>query len=149
MTASPPGKPFIIVLDWQHIHQRGTQFSRCDVATGLRLCTWPDYAVMRDTVDDRRYVVRRVRAKGQKPEHQRLESLDGYTWLLPTYNGHLKRAYAPAHFVVGPTGIYHVTRNDHTALCGWRFNGAAVLREPPEGTRECRVCWKSTWRCVP
>jgi len=102
---------------------------------------------LRDTADGTYYVVRRVRAQGQKAEHQRLES--GYRWLLPTHNGHLRRAFAPARYVVSPHNLYHVTRDGVRALCGWQFNGAAVLHSPPEGLRECRNCYSSPWRLVP
>ena len=149
--------PFVVFLDWSDTWELGDQFTQTDVATGLRLCTWPDYLHLRDTRDDVRYVVRRVRANGQRGEHQRLESLDGYVRLEPTYNGHLRRVYAPARYVVSerssnnwhaPT-LYHVTRNGEHALCGWRFNGAAVLAEPPEGMRECRNCAVNMWRLTP
>jgi len=152
MVAGAHGHPFIAVHDYQRIWTRGTEFRRIDVATGLRLCSWPDYMTLRDTADSTYYVVRRVRAQGQKAEHQRLES--GYRWLLPTHNGHLRRAYAPARYVVSDKSVYthtvyHVTRDGVRALCGWQFNGAAVLHSPPEGVRECKNCYGSHWRLVP
>jgi len=150
MTAGPPSQPFIVVVDWQDIYARGAEFSRCEISAGLRLCTWPPYMVLRDTMDDARYAVVKVAANGRRGEYQRLESLDGYVWLEPTYNTHLQRVYAPARYVVlSHRDKYHVARCDYVTLCGWHIGDAPLLREPPAGLRECRNCAANTWRCVP
>jgi len=148
-----PSNDFAVFLDWSDTWERGREFTTTDIATGLRLCTWPDYLHVRELSNGVRYVVRRVRASGRRAEYQRLESLEGYVWLEPTYNGHLRRVYAPLRYVVSDKSsdgsVYHVTRNGDHALCGWSFNGARVLSEPPAGMRECRNCAANTWRCVP
>jgi len=147
---------FALVCDKAGIFSRGAQFRRQDVGMMLWTASWPDELVLRDTADDERYRVTlyTTHRGSQVFEHQRLESLCGHVWLVPTADGGLRRYYPPVRYVVSehsiyPERVYHVTRNGVRALCGWRFNGAAVLAAPPDGVRECRNCYGSHWRLVP
>ena len=149
--------PFVVVTErTEHLYQCGALFDRQDLAMTLWTASWPDGLDVRDTVDDLRYRVRSYTTRRgiEVFEHQRLESLSGFVWLVPTYNGNLRRLYPPARYVISDKSVYthtvyHVTRDGVRALCGWQFNGAAVLPSPPEGLRECRNCYSSPWRLVP
>jgi hypothetical protein len=154
MTAGPPTQPFVVVTS--DIYERGAEFNRQDMATTLWMANWPDGLTVRDTTDNWRYTVRSYRNGGSHngAEHQRLEAIGGYRWLVPASNGNLRVVYPEARYAVSDKRgyhvprVYHVTRDGVRALCGWRICGA-VLDAPPSGARECRNCAANMWRCVP
>jgi len=84
--------PFVVILDPEHIFDRGQQFERQQMAMTLWLSCWPEGLEVRDKSDNLRYQVVNAGGRIKACQHQALESFGGTVRLVAAgNNGNLRR----------------------------------------------------------